>query len=302
MAIFPPWHIFSSISRNASGEPDISRPTSKPSRIPRRFWTSRRRVVRESTVTGMPAFSASFRRCGFTSVITTWRAPANRATTAAMMPIGPGARDQHVLAEHGKRKRSMHRISEGIENRGDLARDGARVLPHVHHRQDHVFGERARAVHSHALRVRAQVTPPGQAIAAAPANHVPFPADEIAGVQVRDVRADFDDLSAEFVPDDERHVNRGARPIVPVVDVQVGAANARAQHANLDVVDAGFGLGNIFEPQASRVAALNEGFHPGFPNIRRSRLRSLIASSWSARFEAVSPCLQRSSPERAHIN
>ena len=176
-----------------------------------------------------------------------------------------GARDENILAQHGKRKRRVNRISEGIENRGDFARDGARVLPDVHHRQDDVLGERARAVHSHALRVRAQVAPPRETIAAAPADHVPFPADQIAGMKIRHVGSDFDNLSAEFMPDDQRHVNGGARPIVPVVDVQVGAANSRAQHANFDVVDAGFGLGNIFEPQASLGAALNEGFHSGCP-------------------------------------
>ena len=115
------------------------------------------------------------------------------------------------------------------------------------------------------LRVRAQMAPPGQTIAAAPANDVPFPADDIAGMKVRHVRADFDDLSAEFVPDDQRHVNRGLRPLVPVVDVQVGAANSRAKHANLYVVDAGLGLGNVFEPQAARRADLYKAFMDFFP-------------------------------------
>ena len=40
MAIFPPWHMFASISWKAEAFPDISRPTSNPSFIPSRFWTS----------------------------------------------------------------------------------------------------------------------------------------------------------------------------------------------------------------------------------------------------------------------
>src|ERR1700682_617128 len=60
-------------------------------------------------------------------------------------------------------------------------------------------------------------------------------------------------------------MNCGPRPIIPIVDVQVGAADSRAKHANLDVVDAGLGLGNIFEPEASRGPALNEGFHSECP-------------------------------------
>ncbi len=103
------------------------------------------------------------------------------------------------------------------------------MLPHVHHRQHDVFGEGAGAIHSHALRVRAQVAPPGQTIAAAPADHVPFPADQIAGMKIGDVGADFHDFSAEFVPDDQRHVNRVLRPLIPIVNVQVGAADSRAR-------------------------------------------------------------------------
>jgi len=89
------------------------------------------------------------------------------------------------------------------------------------------------------------VTPPCQTISATPTHDVPFPADEIAGLEIFDVGADFDYLPAEFVPDDKRNVNCGLRPIVPVVDVQVGAANPCRQNTNLDVVDAGFGLRNI---------------------------------------------------------
>ncbi len=37
IAIFPPWLMFVSMSRNAAALPDISRPTSKPSCIPSCF-------------------------------------------------------------------------------------------------------------------------------------------------------------------------------------------------------------------------------------------------------------------------
>ena len=167
------------------------------------------------------------------------------------------ARDQNILTQHRKRERRVNRISKGIEDRGDFVRDRLRVLPDIHHRQDNIFRERARPVHADALRVRAQVAPPGQTIAAAPADDVPFPADQIPGMKVGHVRADFDNLSAEFVPDYERHMDRGSRPVVPIVDVQVGAADSRAQHANFDVIDSGFRLRHIFEPQSARIAAFN---------------------------------------------
>jgi hypothetical protein len=52
-----------------------------------------------------------------------------------------------------------------------------------------------------------------------------------------------------------------ARPIVPLVDVHVGAANARAVHADQDVVDADAGLVDVFQPEAGLVFAFDECFH-----------------------------------------
>src|SRR5258708_26658337 len=105
-----------------------------------------------------------------------------------------GTGDENILSQYRKRECRVNRISEMIEDRSDLTRDGARVLPYVHHRQDNVFGERARAVHSHALRVRAQVTPSGETIAATPAYNVPLTTDKVAGVKICHVGSDFDNL------------------------------------------------------------------------------------------------------------
>jgi len=126
------------------------------------------------------------------------------------------------------------------------------------------------------LRVRAEVTPPGETIAATPANNMPFPANEVSGIKVRDVRSDPDDFAGKFVPDDERDANCGPRPVIPVVDMHVGAANAGAQYANLDVIDAGLGLGHIFEPQAAGFAAFYEGFHSRRPQAQSASIADSI--------------------------
>ena len=101
------------------------------------------------------------------------------------MPIGPGAGDQHVLAQHGERERGVHGVAERVEDRGDVAVDAVVVVPDVGHRQREVLGERARAVDADALRVLAQVPPAGEAVAAAAADDVPLAADDVAGVEVR---------------------------------------------------------------------------------------------------------------------
>ena len=53
-----------------------------------------------------------------------------------------------------------------------------------------ILGEGPRPVHAHARGVLAEVAPAGQAVAAAAADHVPLAADEVAGLEVGDVRAD----------------------------------------------------------------------------------------------------------------
>ena len=62
IAILPPWHIASSICRRAAGEPDISRPTSKPSFMSRSAITRVRSPERTSRATVAPIRWARARR------------------------------------------------------------------------------------------------------------------------------------------------------------------------------------------------------------------------------------------------
>jgi hypothetical protein len=76
-------------------------------------------------------------------------------------------------------------------------------------------------------------------------------------MQVRNVRTDFDDFAGKFVADDQGDANCRLGPVVPVIDMHVGAADACAQDAYLDIVDARLGLGDVFKPQAGGFAALD---------------------------------------------
>jgi hypothetical protein len=57
--------------------------------------------------------------------------------------------------------------------------------------------------------------------------------------------------------DGEALFDGGTGPGVPVLDVQIGAADAGGENADFDVVDTHLGLGNVFEPQAALFAALH---------------------------------------------
>ena len=118
-------------------------------------------------------------------------------------------------------------------------------------------------VHADALGVRAQVAAPGEAVAAAPAHEVAFAADDVAGGEVGDVGADLDDLADELVPDHHRHRDRLLRPRVPVVDVQIGAADAGPVDPDQHVVDPDFGFGHVLEPQSGLRLGFHECSHSG---------------------------------------
>src|ERR1700677_1586635 len=78
-----------SISRRAAALPDISKPTSKPSSMPRSRIASSRDWCAMLMALLAPIWAARSSRNWLTSVITMWRAPTNRAVATAMMPMGP---------------------------------------------------------------------------------------------------------------------------------------------------------------------------------------------------------------------
>src|SRR5271169_4735887 len=114
--------------------------------------------------------------------------------------------------------------------------------PDVAHGYGDVFSECARPVHAHATGVRAEMPAAGQAVPAVTADHVPFAADNLPGEEVRHVRSDLGDLSDELVSDYHGHGNRLFGPLIPVVDVHVGAADRRALDADQNIVDPDLGF------------------------------------------------------------
>src|SRR5579875_1369021 len=155
----------------------------------------------------------------------------------------------------------MHRVTERIEDGGHVEINGGIVVPNVGHRQGDVLGERTGAMDADALRVLAQMTAPGQAIATAAANDVALAADDLAGVEVGDVGADSHNLADELVADDHRYRNGFPCPVIPFPDVDIGATNASAPDADQHIIDADFRRRYVFEPQAWFRFAFDEGFH-----------------------------------------
>src|ERR1700683_3204817 len=103
--------------------------------------------------------------------------------------------------------------------------------------------------------------PSSQAVPAAAADHVTFAAHDIAGVEVSYVRSGFDDLPGELMSDGHGNGDSALRPFVPVVNVEIGSANAGSAHADQDGVDADGGDRDFFQPESRLRFAFYECFH-----------------------------------------
>ena len=107
----------------------------------------------------------------------------------------------------------------------------------------------------------AQVAAPGEAVAAPAADHVPFSADQVAREEVHHVGPGLDNPADKLMPNGHGHWDGGLRPLVPLVDVHVGAADTRAQHLDQHVVDADLGNVHFAEPEARLAPALHQRLH-----------------------------------------
>src|SRR5579875_3823582 len=98
--------------------------------------------------------------------------------------------------------------------------------------------------------------------------------------KVSDVRADFRNLAYKFMADHKRNGNGLFCPVVPFVDVEIGAADAGQQHADQNIVDADCGLRHFFNPQPTFCPTLYQCSHQYLSEI--ARRTPLITSACDA--------------------
>ena len=166
------------------------------------------------------------------------RAPTWRATAIAIRPMGPHPVTSTSSPTTGKASAVWTALPSGSNSAptsGSIALWCTQTLVAG---SDEELGERAVALHADTLSADAHLAASGTAVAAGAADDVPLAGDQVADRDVVHEGADLDDLAEEFVAGDERGLHSGGRPVVPALDVQVGAADAGAQHADLDVLRA----------------------------------------------------------------
>src|SRR5690606_20280460 len=175
-----------------------------------------------------------------------------------------GAGDQHVLADHVELQRAVRGVAVGIEERGQLRRHLVRDRPQVAGRHHDVLGEGAVAVDPDPDRVRAQVRAPAAAVAAVAADDVALGGHALADAVAVHARADLGDAADELVPDHQPGPDGALAPLVPQVDVQVGAADRGLLDLDQHFVGARGGHRHVLHPDALSGLALDQRPHrPG---------------------------------------
>uniref|UniRef100_A0A0N5A4M9 NAD-specific glutamate dehydrogenase n=1 Tax=Parastrongyloides trichosuri TaxID=131310 RepID=A0A0N5A4M9_PARTI len=173
-----------------------------------------------------------------------------------------GASDQHVLAQQVELLRRVHGVAERVQDRADLIGHVVRQFDDVERRGHHIFGERALTVHADAARVRVQMKVTGAGRFGVQVDDVPLGRDALADLQAAiHVLADGDDLAREFMAGDHRHGHVLLGPLVPVPDVDVGAADGGAVHLDQHVLVARDGDGGVDQLQPFGRFRLGQGLH-----------------------------------------
>ena len=92
---------------------------------------------------------------------------------------------------------------------------------------------------------------------------MPLGGHAVAGVHVAHERAHLHHVARELVADGERRLAAPLRPVVPLVDVDVGAADAGAAHADQHLIVTDGRLRHLLQHEARRRPLLHECSHDG---------------------------------------
>src|SRR5690348_6193342 len=134
-------------------------------------------------------------------------------------------------------------------------------MPHVGGRHRDVFGEAPVTIDTDHFRIRTRMRVAGSTEQAPSIHDVSFDRHPIADMDIGDQRPDLRDVPGEFVPNDERRVAPPARPVIPLVNMDVGAAHARAAHADQHFVIANGRYGHILELETGGCSLFDERVH-----------------------------------------
>jgi hypothetical protein len=145
-------------------------------------------------------------------------------------------------------------------NSADVVADRVIEMPHVRGGHCDVLGEAAVAIDADDLRERTHVRVTRAAQQTSTVYDVTLGGDAIAFLNIGDESSDLDYVAGEFMSDDEWRLAAAAGPLIPVVDVNVGAADSGAANFDQNFIVADFRLGYIAQDHSRACGFFYESF------------------------------------------
>ena len=171
------------------------------------------------------------------------------------------AGDQHFASGQVGGEGGVDRVTEVLQHARDLGRHVGRVDPQVASRHGNVLGPAAVAVDADDLRVLADVSVAGAALRAFAADDMALGGNKIALAYLRHVASHGHDMAAQLVTHHQGRVDALARPFIPFVDVQIGAADGRSAHFDQCVLWPERRNRNLAQDHAWRLFRFHDGLH-----------------------------------------
>ncbi len=176
-------------------------------------------------------------------------------------PIGPHPVMATTFGGDLARQHGVHRVAQRVEDGRVLLGDRRVELPDVGLGNDDVLGEGAVGVDADDLHVLADVRLADTALQALAARDVHFSGDEVAFLDAGHFVADGLDRAAEFVTGNQGRMNAALRPLVPLINMQIGAADGRRLDFDQHIGRAILRYRNFADFCARRGRGLNNSKH-----------------------------------------
>src|SRR5262249_54937115 len=154
------------------------------------------------------------------------------------------------FANQIERERRMRGIAQWIKTGKHVQRNARIGMPDVRLWDGQEFRKRALAIHSDAFRVGAKMASARKTIAAMAAHDMTFTRNKITRRETLHSIPDALDNADVFVPDYHRYRDSLLRPRIPVVNVDVSAANRSLLDADEHIIVAHFRYRHFLEPKA----------------------------------------------------
>jgi hypothetical protein len=142
----------------------------------------------------------------------------------------------------------MNRITEGVENSGDISSDIIVYRPQVRGWHHQVLGKCTVTTTADADGFSTKMTFTGAAITALTTGNMTFGGHAVAHSVTAYTRAEFHDLADELVTDNPRGLDITLRPVVPVVNVRISATYTGFMNPDQHFIGAGTWLWNPLKP------------------------------------------------------